>query len=117
MAGAGFRTDLQINHPANGTSGFYFWEPTATFIIRSFAPPDENYEASLLALEEVVFQARGQRFTNIVGVDANAVFGPKLESDSGTIVGEFGICSRSVRRNFLVGWLHGIQIAAAANIV
>ena len=51
---------------------------------------EEVYEYGLLAIEEVVADARRSRKMNIIGIDANAVVGRQMPTDDGHIIGAYG---------------------------
>lgn len=74
---------------------------------------DDEYEAALMSLEEVVEITRRSRRTNLIGMDANAVIGLQRYGDRPNIVGESGMGHRNERGDTLVNWLHGANLAAA----
>ena len=75
---------------------------------------EEDYEAALLDLEDVVSAARQQRRMNIVGVDANAIVGKRCSADDERIVGDYGHGARSKRGFTFVSWLHGQRLAVVS---
>ena len=77
---------------------------------------EDVFEAAMRAIEEVVEDGRRQRFTNIIGVDANAMFGPNLQMDCDNIIGNFRVGVRSNRGDTLVSWLHGMRLAAVTTM-
>ena len=75
---------------------------------------DEDYDAVLMVLDDVVEQARSSRMTNLVGIDANAVIGVTAEGDRETVVGKYCVGERTSRGDMFVAWLHGNHLSAAA---
>ena len=62
--------------------------------------PDEDYEAAFLLLEDAVTEGRRLHMTNVVGIDANAVVGSRMQADSKRIIGTFGHERRNDRVSY-----------------
>ena len=77
----------------------------------------DEYEACLLAVEDIVITARREKRQTIVGMDANAVIGERWGADSERIIGDFGLGQRNARGHILVPWMHGINLAAVNTMV
>ena len=77
---------------------------------------DDIYESALCCLEEIVLSGRRERRMNVLGMDANAMIGAKLDADSSNIVGEFGHGVRNTRGATLASWMHGVNLAAVSSM-
>ena len=77
---------------------------------------DEDFEATLLAIEETVLESRKNRRLNIVGIDANSIIGRASLVDDSRIVGSCGIGDRNQRGDSFVSWLHGNRLCAVTTI-
>ena len=58
----------------------------------------------------VISAGRATHRLNIIGMDANAVIGARLSSDSVDIVGGYGGGARNDRGRLLIPWLHGQRL-------
>jgi hypothetical protein len=77
---------------------------------------DEQYEAALTVVEEVVRIGRKDRRLNLLGIDANAVIGTRCLQDDGQIVGNHGQEPRNLRGDIFVSWLHGVRLGAVTTM-
>lgn len=79
--------------------------------------PDDVYEASLLAVDQVITSARRAKRFNIVGMDANAVLGQREATDDPFLIGEFGVGQRNERGYDFSAWLHGVRLTAVTTMI
>ena len=68
--------------------------------------PQSEFTATLCLLEDVVKSAKRDSRSIVIGVDANAVAGTRLDTDSTVVLGNFGYGERNDRGVSFVGWLH-----------
>ena len=61
-------------------------------------------------------EARQQRHSCIIGVDANAVVGAQDPHDDRRVVGEWGYGVRNERGQIFVSWLHTMGLCAASTM-
>ena len=61
----------------------------------------EEYEAVALQKEEAITSARRSGFSNVIGIDANAVLGARMDGEDEAIIGDFGYGQRNQRGDLL----------------
>ena len=63
---------------------------------------DDDVECGLLQLEPIIEGARRERFTVVLGIDANAVLGKRWDTDSDSVMGDYGLRKETNAGRFFV---------------
>ena len=76
---------------------------------------DDDFKCGLLQLEPIIEGARRERFAVVLGIDANAVLGKRWDTDSDSVMGDYGMQERNVRGKICCPWLRGMRLANVAS--